>query len=59
MRHFLIYDRFLYNLSANKAFIEYQKFKEIIEVGDYSLLNIQKFYRIIRSRIKERMHKES
>ena len=58
MRHFLIYDCFLYNLSANKAFIEYQKFKEIIEVGDYSLLNIQKFYRKIRSRIKERMHKE-
>ena len=56
--YFLIIDCFIYNISANKAFIEYKKFNEIIDVGNLSLNNIQKFYRLIRNNIKVKMHKE-
>ena len=54
--YFLIFDCFLNNYSANKTFIEFLKFKEIISVGDLSLQNIQKFYRSLRKKIMIKMH---
>ena len=55
--YFFIYDCFINNISANKAYIEYEKFKEIIPSGDVSLKNIQKLYRLIRNKIMISMHK--
>ena len=40
--YFFIFDCFINNISANKAFIEYAKFKGIIDASDVSLKNIQK-----------------
>lgn len=47
--YFLI---FLNNLSVNKSFIEYKKFKEIIEVDDVS----KNYTEYLRNQIKK-MHK--
>ena len=56
--YFLLFDCFIFNLSANKSFIESKKFKEIISLEGLSLLNIQNFYRLVRNKIKIKMHLE-
>ena len=38
--YLFIFDCFINNISANKAFNEYEKFKGIIDSGDVSLKNI-------------------
>jgi hypothetical protein len=55
--YFFIFDCFINNISANKAFNEYEKFKGIIDAGDVSLKNIQKLYRIIRHKLMASLHK--
>ena len=45
--YFLIFDCFINNLSANKAFIEFKNFQEQIPKHNVSLSNIQKLFRIL------------
>ena len=54
--YFLIFECFVNNISANKAFIKFKQFQEIIDVENVSLANIQKLYRILRTQIKIKMH---
>ena len=55
--YLFIFDCFINNISANKIFNEYEKFKGIIDAGDVSLKNIQKLYRFIRHKLMVSLHK--
>ena len=54
--YFLIFDCFNNNLSANKTYNEFKSFQEHIPVDNISLSNIQKLFRILRKKIKIKMH---
>jgi len=55
--YFLIFDLFINNLSVNKFFIEFKNFQEQITVdNNISISNIQKLFRILRNKIKLKMH---
>ena len=54
--YFIIYECLLNNLSANKAFIEFNEFKKHINVPDVSQKNINKLYAALRNKIKRKTH---
>lgn len=56
--YFLLFDCFIINLISNKAAIEYNKLNEELKIGNVSIQNIQKFFRIVRNKIKVNTHKE-
>ena len=56
--YFLLVDCFIINLSSNKAGVEYNKLNEELKIGNVSIQNIQKFFRIVRNKIKVNTHKE-
>ena len=45
-------------LSANKAIIEFKNFQEQIDVDNVSISNIQKLFRVLRNKIKIKMHND-
>lgn len=55
---FLIFDCFINKLSANKAMIEFKNFQEQIDVDNVSISNIQKLFRVLRNKIKIKMHND-
>ena len=56
--YFLLINCFIFNLSSNKAAIEYNKLKEELNIGNVSIQNIQKFFRTVRNKIKSYTHLE-
>ena len=55
---FLLFECFLKQFNANKAFIEYKEFTKYIKVINLSYANISKFYSHNRNKIRIEMHKE-
>ena len=55
---FLIFDCFINKLSANKAMIEFKNFQEQIDVDNVSISNTQKLFRVLRNKIKIKMHND-
>ena len=54
--YFLIYECFINNKSIAKSYIEYQEFKNHINVDSISQIIISKLYSILRTQIRKTMH---